>query len=125
MSETNIEPGQEILTQGAGGQRLFAVVQGKLEVHRDDVRIAEFGPGDHFGELALTDSRPRSATVRATTVGRLLTIDRMQLDRLCKREPELGTHILWNLLSSVSERLRGTTARLASGDFHEPTLTSD
>ena len=122
MSEVNVAPNQEILTQGAGGQRLFAVVQGKIEVSRDGMRIAELGPGDHFGELSLTDSRPRSATVTATTIGRLLTIDRMQLDRLCRREPELGTRILWNLLRSASERLRDTTARLASGDFHEPTL---
>lgn len=125
MSEMSIAPGQEILTQGAGGQRLFAVVQGQLEVTRDGVRIAEFGPGDHFGELALTDSRPRSATVVATAIGRLLTIDRMQLDRLCRREPELGTQIIWNLLSSVSDRLRDTTARLTSGDYHETTLPLD
>ncbi|MEC7242407.1 MAG: cyclic nucleotide-binding domain-containing protein [Myxococcota bacterium] len=125
MSEVNVAPGQEILTQGAGGQRLFAVVQGKLEVTRDGMRIAEIGPGDHFGELSLTDSLPRSATVTATTIGRLLTIDRIQVDRLCRREPELGTRILWNLLRASSERLRDTTARLASGDFHEPTLPLD
>jgi serine/threonine protein phosphatase PrpC len=90
MSEMSIAPGQEILTQGAQGRRLFAVVQGTLEVTRDGVRIAKLGPGDHFGELALTDSRPRSATVKATSIGRLLTIDRMQLDRLSRREPELA-----------------------------------
>ena len=122
MSEMPFAPNQEILTQGDEGQRLYAVVQGTLEVTRDGVKIADFGPGDHFGELALTDSRPRSATVRATSMGRLMTIDRMQLDRLSRREPELGARILWNLLSSVSDRLRDTTARLASGDYHEPTL---
>ena len=104
---------------------MVAVVKGRLEVQRDGMRIADLGPGDHFGELSLTDLRPRSATVTATTIGRLLTIDRMQLDRLCRREPELGTRILWNLLRSTSERLRETTARLASGDFHEPTLPLD
>ena len=53
------------------------------------------------------------------------TISHNQVDRLCRREPELGTRILWNLLRASSERLRDTTARLASGDFHEPTLPLD
>ncbi|MCB9758929.1 MAG: cyclic nucleotide-binding domain-containing protein [Alphaproteobacteria bacterium] len=114
VSEQFVTPGQIVVDQGATDRVMYVVVQGKLEVLRDDVKLAEFGPGDHFGELALVDAQPRSATVRANDFGSLITIDRPALDEFCKREPELGIRIMWKLLGTVAQRLRNTSAELAN-----------
>jgi len=113
VQEISFSKGEVIVSQGDEGQTLFAVVEGKLLVSRDEVDLVELVANDHFGELALADTLPRSATVTALTSGQMIVIDRLALDKLAKREPSLGTQILWNLLSSVSARLRSTSARLA------------
>jgi serine/threonine protein phosphatase PrpC len=122
VQEVTFDKGDEIVSQGDDGQTLFAVVQGTLVVSRDDVDLVELVANDHFGEIALSDTLPRSATVTAITDGRMIVIDRISLDKLAKREPTLGTQILWNLLSSVSSRLRLTSARLAESEDNENTM---
>lgn len=114
VQELFVTPGQVVVDQGASDRVMYVVVQGNLVVSRSDVRLAELGPGDHFGELALVDAQPRSATVTSTGFGSLITIDRAALDEFVQREPELGNRILWKLLGSVAQRLRDTTSELAN-----------
>ena len=85
-----------------------------MQVSLDGVELSTFGPGDHFGELALVDAQPRSATVTSKGFGSLITIDRQALDEFCRREPELGNRVLWKLLGTVGQRLRHTSTELAS-----------
>ena len=118
VQQVSFARGDEVVRQGEDGQTLFAVIEGELKVSRDDVELTSLYSGDHFGELSLADTRPRSATVTAVTDGRMVVIDRNNLDKLTRREPSLGTHILWNLLSGVSSRLRATSARLT--EVEEP-----
>ena len=113
VGEVFVQPGDTVVTQGDAGRSMFVVVQGQVEVVRDGVPLARMGPGEHFGELALVDARPRSATVRATSQGSLIQIDRSALDDFCRREPELGTRILWKLLGTVTGRLRSASTRIA------------
>ena len=122
VQEIEFSKGEEVVSQGDEGNTLFAVIEGSLVVSRDGVDLVELLATDHFGELALADTLPRSATVTALSAGRMIVIDRMSLDRLAKREPNLGTQILWNLLSSVSSRLRSTSARLAESEDIENTM---
>ena len=105
-------PAQTLLAPGPIHRALSVVVQGSLIPTRDGVKLAEFGPGDHFGELALVDAQPRSATVTATGFGSLISIDRAALDEFSQREPELGIRILWKLLGTVAQRLRETNTKV-------------
>lgn len=114
VSEMFVSPNQTIVEQGATDRVMYVVVQGHVVVSRDGVKLAEMGPGEHFGELALVDTQPRSADVTATGFGSLITIDRAALDEFCRREPELGNRIVWKLLETVTARLRQTSAQLAS-----------
>lgn len=114
VSEVFVSPNDIVIDQGSEGQTLYVVVQGELVVSRDGVELSRLGPGDHFGDLALVDAQPRSATVTATGFGSLITIDRSALDEFCRREPELGNRVLWKLLGTISQRLRNTSSRLAA-----------
>ena len=114
VNERFVSPNEVVIGKGDAGNTMYVVVQGELEVSIDGVTISRMGPGDHFGELALVDAQPRSATVTSRGFGSLITIDRQALDEFCRREPELGNRVLWKLLGTVSQRLRNTSSQLAA-----------
>ena len=67
--------GEAVVASGDPGDRFYIVEDGSLRV-TTDTDVAELGPGDWFGEVALLDDVPRTATVRAVTPARLLALDR-------------------------------------------------
>ncbi|WP_242478938.1 cyclic nucleotide-binding domain-containing protein [Hymenobacter lapidiphilus] len=65
MQEVPLAAGQQIFAQGDLGNSLFIVHEGEVGIFTGARQLATFGPGDFFGELALLDAEPRSATARA------------------------------------------------------------
>ena len=63
----DLPAGRVLVRQGAPGREFVVVIDGEVQVVRDDRLIARRGPGEHVGEMALVDRRPRSATVIAST----------------------------------------------------------
>ena len=112
LREVNVDEGAVVLDQGAPGRSMFAVVSGELIVEKDGVELARLGPGEHFGELSLVDSRPRSARVLAAGPASLIAIDRQQLMRFSLKEPELGNRVLWALLGCLATRMRAANERV-------------
>ncbi|MBN1335826.1 MAG: protein phosphatase 2C domain-containing protein [Deltaproteobacteria bacterium] len=108
-------PDEVVVSQSDPGLAMYVVIQGELLVSRGGVELARLGPGDHFGEIALADGLPRSATVTGLTFGSLIIIHQANLVEFTRREPELGNEILWRLLQALAGRLRETNARLTSG----------
>jgi hypothetical protein len=83
-----------IVAEGSKGDKLYILVQGKVEVTRADaegerVRIAVLNHGDYFGEMALLRGEPRTATVTARTPCVFITLDRKQFDKLLDEAPGL------------------------------------
>jgi len=114
VNELFVTPGQVITRQGDMGDTLYVVVQGQVSVLVDEREVVQLSEGDHFGELALVDTDPRSATVMAKGFGHLLTIDRDALREYCMMEPALGNLVLWKLVATLGRRLRNMNAQFAA-----------
>ena len=78
-----LPPGVDVVVQGAPAHAFYAVVEGRVVVHRDGKAVVHLGPGDSFGERGLLDHVPRNATVTTEIDTTLLRVEgRALLDAL-------------------------------------------
>jgi CRP-like cAMP-binding protein len=106
--------GETIIRQGEIGDSMFVIQAGKVEILREEegktVRLAELGAGEIFGEMALCEKAPRSATVRAVGEVRALTVDKRTFLRRVQEDPSLAFHVL----QAMSARIRRLNAEVGS-----------
>ena len=95
-------PGHVLCTQGTIGREFFFVVDGQASVRRNNRKVATLGPGQYFGELALLDRRPRSASVISDTEMRLLVLGQREFNTVLDTMPALSH----KLLAAMATRLR-------------------
>jgi CRP-like cAMP-binding protein len=101
-TEESREPGEEIFLEGEFGDALYLVLTGKVSVHHQDRTIAELGERECFGEMAILDTAPRSATVTALEHTNLLKIPREDFQQVMAEKPEIALGII----RVLSRRLR-------------------
>jgi CRP-like cAMP-binding protein len=104
--EVDFAAGRSIVRQGEDGTGFFLIVQGRARVVQDGQTVAELGPGDFFGELALLDGQPRMAAVVADEPTRCLALARWEFETLLETQPRLAIAIL----RGVAGRLRAVSA---------------
>lgn len=102
-----------IIKEGDNGEELYIVLAGRVSVSRNGQEIVELHPGVHFGEMALVDQSPRSATVKAKDATRLLVVQRRSFYTLIRKEPVLAVKLLWSFVQVLSRRLRETNEQLS------------
>jgi serine/threonine protein phosphatase PrpC len=129
---TGYQIGTTIIREGEEGDAMFLVLTGKVKLSKGDSVIKELGPGEHFGEMALVDRAPRSATATATETSRLLVLKRAPFYEMVKKEHALSVKLLWSFVQVLADRLRKTTAELsgarieaAAVDLSEDALFED
>ncbi len=105
FSEIQVDAGDFVVREGDVSENLYVVVTGSVEVLRGERKIANLGAGSHFGEMALLNLRPRSATVRATSTCRMLTIDRERLYEFMRHDGLLAAKFFWKMAQILSLRL--------------------
>ena len=112
------KPGEEAISEGSHGDEFYIILSGEVEVLKGGRPLTILGPGVHFGEMALVDHSPRSATVRAREATRLMALTRAAFYGLVRTEPVLASKLLWSFVQVLSHRLRATNEALsgAAGD---------
>jgi hypothetical protein len=94
--------GETVIMEGSGGAAFFLIDSGQAEVTSKGVHLATLGPGDYFGEVALIDGGPRSATVTATTDLVCYGLTFWEFRPLVERNGVIA----WKLLQALAKRLR-------------------
>ena len=102
------ENGQILAREGEDGDQLYVICEGSAVVSKDGQEIAKLGAGEFFGEMALIDGEPRSATVEVSEDSLLLTIHRREFDFLVDSVDGMARQ----LLTVVTRRLREADRRL-------------
>jgi sulfate permease, SulP family len=102
--------GQVVFRSGDPGSSLYLVTQGRASVHirhdGGDIRLVTFAPGAVFGELALLDRGPRSATITADEDLKAFGLSEASFAVLCQQQPDLAIKLLTALGRELSVRIR-------------------
>jgi len=106
LKERRFANGETVIMEGTGGAAFFIIDSGQAKVSSKGVDLATLGPGDYFGEVALIDGGPRSATVTAATDLICYGLTFWEFRPLVERN---GT-IAWKLLQALAKQLRAAVS---------------
>ncbi len=108
--------GAVVFREGAKEESLGIIVKGAIEILKKSdneiKRIAHLKNSQTFGEMALLDGEPRSATGVACENTIIFFLSKDNLVRIASEHPKLGFQILWKISKLISQHLRRTTGRL-------------
>lgn len=110
LHEREYRPEERIFLQGDPGLGMYIIIEGNVEIVSEPGHhlLTVLHDGEFFGELALLDESPRTATAIAQSPCRLLCLVQSDLYDLIDRNPKLGVKILVQLARTIGERLKKT-----------------
>ena len=111
--EILFEEGDEIFHEGDPGDTLYFVIDGKVRIFTRNEELAVLGDRQVFGEMALLDSQPRSASATAVTDITLLKIHRDDFREILSEKGEIAQGVI----KVLTRRLRATLDRRRAGGF--------
>ena len=109
----NYAPSAKVIDEGEEGDEMFIVLSGGVAVHSGDATLTKLGPGQHFGEMALVDKSPRSASVSAEGQSKLMVMKRRDFFDIVRKDHDVAVKLLWSFLGVLTERLRTTSRDLS------------
>ncbi len=95
--------GKELVVEGEPGDAFFIVLEGEVVLRRGGRKVGTLGPGDYFGELALLDPAPRSATATGTTDVRVAVLGARMFRTLLRELPSMSERLLSGLARAFRE----------------------
>jgi CRP/FNR family cyclic AMP-dependent transcriptional regulator len=100
--------GEYIFREGKPGVGMFIIISGRVKIffEENDKALAFLGRGESFGEMALIQEAPRSASAMAIDETRVYGLYQPDLFGLIEKKPELGSKLLLHLAQMLAERLR-------------------
>lgn len=122
-----VRPGVAIFREGDAGDAWYVVFDGEADVHKSNdflpnQQIAILGPRSVFGEMAMLDHSPRSASVVARTECTVLKFPRSAFEELLEQGNLAAYKLVYEIAKVLTSRARATTQRLsdALGDRNQP-----
>ncbi len=97
MNELWFPPNCNIFRQGEEGQSLYIVVSGKVKIHLNNRTLEVKSQGKYFGEMAVFDTQPRSASATTIDACECLELTQEQLDDAIEETPEIAVNIIREL----------------------------
>lgn len=103
--------GTTVFIENMPGESLFLICKGTIRISRmfaegDEKTLVVLGPEDVFGEMAVIDGLPRSATARVAEDVELISLKKKDFEALCKSAPELALKLTMNIVRIFSKRIR-------------------
>ncbi len=100
------EAGEVLFRENDPGSELYIILSGSVVISKNDRHLRELGAGGHFGEMAIIDRVPRSATAVVQEPSRLMVLAQEGLYSIIRNEPRIAIKMLWGLTEILSTRLR-------------------
>lgn len=118
LDERELKPGESVFRQGDSGSDLYIVRDGLVRVlvqspDGTDVEVAELGPGDFFGEMALYEDAPRSASCVMEGGGSVYYLSRDEMFSLMRNQPETAIKVMYRMANITAGRLQNTSSFLS------------
>lgn len=103
--------GTTVFIENMPGESLFLIKKGTIRISKmfaegDEKTLIVLGPEDVFGEMAVIDGLPRSATARVAEEAELISLSKKALEQLCKDDPSLALKLISNIVRVFSKRVR-------------------
>lgn len=114
FEERTLKAGTTVFIENMPGESLYLIEQGRVQITRmlaegDEQVLASLGPEEAFGEMAVLDDAPRSATARVQETAILHKLSRDAFERFCAERPDAGMKMLRNIVRLFSRRVREST----------------
>jgi CRP/FNR family transcriptional regulator, cyclic AMP receptor protein len=103
--DMEVGEGKVLTREGQSGSEFFVIVDGEVGVTKDGSEVRTLGPGDFFGEIALLEDTPRTATVTAKTPLRFFVLTRQAFRSLLAHQPQIENKVT----TALEERVRPTS----------------
>ena len=107
FNERRFSAGDSVALEGEGGLMFFVVESGEAAVEVGGQQVGTLGPGDSFGEIALIDRRPRTATVKAASDLKTYGLPVFVFRPFVEARPAVA----WKLLEAMADRLKAAESR--------------
>lgn len=107
FNERRFSTGDQIALEGEGGLNFFVVESGEASVEVQGQEVSRLGPGNAFGEIALIDRRPRTATVTALSDLKAYSLPVFVFRPYVEARPQVA----WKLLEAMADRLAAAERR--------------
>jgi CRP-like cAMP-binding protein len=111
LEEKRIEEGKTVFVENMVGESLYLIEQGTIKISKmlaegDEKILVILGPDDFFGEMAILEGTPRSATARVAEDACLLSLQRKDFEAFCDNNPKLGLKLMRNIVRTFTRRVR-------------------
>jgi len=107
--EVTFENGELIIQEGEMGDSMFLIVEGEVMIHRMGQELTKLGEREAFGEMAILDNEPRSASVTASADSTCLKVEREDFYELMSEK----TEIAYGIIRVLTHRLRDANEKLS------------